>query len=299
MVVAFTRRLLCLLMTFTLTIRCLAIEGGNHISVSFSIWSPPLMDLDIMDEAVSGALRSFFCEDINLILLDSNFRSACYRRVLRGESTTFSSDIARISMLEFIKQTDPVGSYLASEPTQVLISDSYDVNETVRGTTWDVNYDVLQIGSIDIEKARMKNFADEMVYMEHVIRLGLNASIVEGVMNQRLRGTGIIMGVLGEEWQAFPDISLTSKEDNLNVDPEVDYKQAALVLRYIGIVMLIGSIACVTILTYLGRRYRLELERKEMAARDPEDQRGLVTEQGVNLMLDIGRRESERMSSNT
>ena len=107
------------------------------------------------------------------------------------------------------------------------------------------------------------------------------------------------MGVLGQEWQTFPESSVTLEEDNINVDPELDYEQSAIVLRYIGIVMLIGSIATSSILTYLGRRYRLELERKELAARDPENQRGLVTEQGVNLMLEIGRRESERLSSNT
>jgi len=299
MVVAFTRIFFFrLLLTFTLTMRCWALEGDNQIRVSFSIWSPPSMDLDLVDEAVSGAMRSFFCEDISFILLDTNFRSVCHRRALGRESNVFSN-IARIPMLEFIKQTDPVRSYLADESTHVLISDSYDVNGTIQRTTWDVNYEVLQIGSNEIEKARMANITDEMVYMEDRIQLGLNASITDGIMNQKLRGTGIIMGVLGQEWQTFPESSVTLEEDNINVDPELDYEQSAIVLRYIGIVMLIGSFACGTILPYLGRRYRLELERKELAARDPENQRGLVTEQGVNLMLEIGRRESERMSSNT
>jgi hypothetical protein len=61
--------------------------------------------------------------------------------------------------------------------------------------------------------------------------------------------------------------------------------------------MLVGSILSSVILALLGRRDRMEKEGKEMAALDPEYQRGLVTEQGVNLMLDKGRRESERMSS--
>jgi len=278
---------------------CLALEGDNQIRVSFSIWSPSSMDLDLVEEILSDALRSFLCQDADLILLDTNFRSVCDRRAAGGENTILSN-IAKSSMLDFIKQTDPIRSYLANEASNVLISDSYETSGTNQMTTWDVNYEILQVGLTEIEKARMANGTDEiMVYMQHTIQQRLNFSIIEDIMNKRLTGTGIIMGKLGQEFGTLPESSLTFKEENIHADPELNYEQSSLILRYIGIAMLIGSVASSIILKYFGRRYRLDKERKEMAVLDPEYQRGLVTERGVNLMLDMGRRESERASSNT
>lgn len=255
------------------------------------------MDLDLVDEKVSDALRSFLCQDANLVLLDIYFRSVCYQRAEGGEKHIFGN-IGKLSMLDFIKQTDPIRSYLKDEASNVLISDLHGINGTIEGSTWDVSYDVLQVGTIEIERARMANVTDEMVLLEHTIQQRLNLSIIDGIMNQRLRGTEIIMGNLGQEFGTLPESSVTfEEENNIHADPELNYKQSALILRYIGIVMLVGSILSSVILALLGRRDRMEKEGKEMAALDPEYQRGLVTEQGVNLMLDKGRRESERMSS--
>jgi hypothetical protein len=290
-------RIVSLLFTFTLAIQCLALEGDNQIWISFSIWSPSSMDLDLVDEKVSDALRSFLCQDANLVLLDIYFRSVCYQRAEGGEKHIFGN-IGKLSMLDFIKQTDPIRSYLKDEASNVLISDLHGINGTIEGSTWDVSYDVLQVGTIEIERARMANVTDEMVLLEHTIQQRLNLSIIDGIMNQRLRGTEIIMGNLGQEFGTLPESSVTfEEENNIHADPELNYKQSALILRYIGIVMLVGSILSSVILALLGRRDRMEKEGKEMAALDPEYQRGLVTEQGVNLMLDKGRRESERMSS--
>lgn len=299
MVVAFSRILFRLLLTLTLTVCCLAVEGDGQISISFSIWFPAPMDIDIVEEIVSVALRTFLCNDASLILLDANFRNICYQRGAAGETNLFSN-IGKMSMLDFIKQTDPVRSYLVAEAADVLISRYYyDIN-TTQGTTWDVNYEVLQMGSMEMELAKIANATDEMLYMEDRIQQRLNESITEGLMNQRLRGTGIYMGRLGQESEVYLENSLTFEEENTNADPELDYKQSALVMRYIGIVMLVASVSFSATLTYLGRRYRLKKDRKEkMITRETAEQRGLVTEQGVNLMLDIGRRESERMSSST
>jgi hypothetical protein len=252
------------------------------------------MDLDLVDDRLSDALRSFLCQDANLVLLDINFRSVCFWRAAGGEKHIFGN----IGKLDSIKQTDPLLSYLKDEASNVLISNLYGINGTIQGTAWDVSYDVLQVGTIEIERARMANSTDEMVLLEHTIQQRLNLSITGGIMNQRLRGTEIIMGKLGQEFGTMPESSVIFGEENIYAGPELNYKESALILRYIGIAMLIGSILSSIILTVLGRRDRMDKERKEMAALDPEYRRGLVTEQGVNLMLDKGRRESERMSSN-
>jgi len=284
-------------------------EEYNHITFSFSIWYPAEMDFMIVDEAVINALQDFLSEDIEFILLDGSF----------------------FSMLEFIKDTDPDRSSLNDEPTNVIISEDYYPyvdDTTMQRTVWNVNYDVLQIGTIEIENARLSNYTDEILYMEDLIDVGLHVSIMDGIMDQRLEGTGIIMRTVpGNEWQSFSEITLPTEEDvgstdpgnesqafseiilptdaeeeednNIILDPELDLMKPAIILRYIGIVMMVGSISAAIILTYLGKRYRIKKERKELSPPDPEEQRGLVTEQGVNLMLEIGRRESERMSSNT
>lgn len=274
-------------------------EEDNHITLSFIIWSPTEMDTDInnVEVDVLNALQKFFCEDINLILLDETFRGVCYQKqgaLVGGSKSFFSTNFATEAMLEFLKNTDPDSSFLATDPTDVIISEISYENDTLQRTSWDVNYEVLQIGSVEIEKARMSNFTNVRMYMED----RLHASIRKGEINQWFAETGIIMGIPGNEWQTFPEISSSKEEDNIINRPEVEYNEPAIILRHIGIVLLVGSFSVAIILTYLGRRYRIKTERKELSPPDPEEQRGLVTEQGVNLMLEIGRRESERMSSN-
>eukprot|EP00536_Pseudo-nitzschia_multiseries_P002631 jgi/Psemu1/183908/e_gw1.35.138.1 len=263
MVLSFTRRLFCLLLTSTLTVCCLALDGDGRITVSFSIWSPPRMDLDLVEDAVLAALQTFFCRDTNLILLDSNVRNVCYQRGMEGETNIFAS-MTRLSILDFIQQTDPIRSYLASE----------------------------------IEKASASNATDNMIFMEDRVQQRLDVSIANGLMHQRMRDTGITIGKFGQEWENYSETPMIFEEENINADPELHYKQAAVILRYIGIVMLIGNMSFSIALTIMGRRYRIEKDRREkVATRQSAEQRGLVTEQGVNLMLDIGRRASERMSS--
>jgi hypothetical protein len=283
------------LLTLTLAIHCLALDGDDQISISFSTWSPSSTDLDLLEEQVSDVLKTFLCEDAKLIIIDDQFRNVCYKRATGGESNIIS-EIAKVPVLDFIKGTDPIRSYLADGPSNVLVSDLYDTNGIMQGTLWDINYVALQVGTMDIERAMTANFTDEMVFMEHRIQKRLNVSIAEGVMNQRLMGTQIIMAKLGQEFGTLPGNSFIFEETNIIAELELEYKESALILRYIGIAMLLGSAGLGVSLTYLGKRYRLEKERMEIADLDPEYHRGLVTEQGVNLMLERGRKESERMS---
>mmetsp|Transcript_26945 Transcript_26945/g.74064 ORF Transcript_26945/g.74064 Transcript_26945/m.74064 type:complete len:308 (+) Transcript_26945:245-1168(+) len=296
-VLPFMRSLFCLFLTSTLAFPCLALEGIGQISVSFSVWSSPLIDLDLVEDVVLDALQDFFCHDTSLILIDKNVRNMCYQRGIEGETNIFAN-MATWSILDFIHQTDSLRSYLEAETTNVLISDSYNVTDAIEGTTWDVEYEVVQVGSMEMEKARASNTTDNIIFMENRIQQRLDASIADGSMRQRMRGTGIIIGEFGDKWESYSENPITFEEENVNADPELDYKQAAVILRYIGIVILIGSFSFTIALSILGRRYRKQRESGEKSAtRRAAEQRGLVTEQGVNIMLDIGRRESERISS--
>ena len=126
----------------------------------------------------------------------------------------------------------------------------------------------------------------------------LYASIRNGEMNQWFAETGIIIGIPESKQHPFQENSSSKEEDSISNSQEVEYNEPAIILRYIGIVMIVGSFICAIIIDFLGRCYRTNIERKKLSPPDPEEQRGLVTEQGVNLMLEIGRRESERMFAN-
>lgn len=286
-------RILSFFLTFTFAVTC---EALSQLTVSFSIWSPISMDLALVDAMVSVTLRSFLCHEAGITLLGTDYRSVCFERTTI-ENNVFSN-VAQLSMLDFMRQSDPIRSYLSDEVSNVLVSDFYQT-DSIQGTTWHITYDVLQVGSMDVEKARMANFTDEVAFIEYRIQEGLNLSIAEGMMNERFRGTEISMGKVGQAFVALPpESSLAFGEENIDADPELNYEQSSEILRYIGILMLAGSFCSIIILTFMGRRYARERERKETAVVDPEYQKGLVTEQGVNLMLERGRRESERMSTN-
>ena len=402
MIASFGKRVTFLVATFTLALQCLAFEGDERISISFSIWSPISSNFDLVEEGVSDALRSFLCNEGDIVLLDSNYFGVC--NLQDGEDTTSSW-----SMETFIKNTNTLFSYVLDEPTNVLISNAYEENEIIQATTWDVEYDVLRIGSIDKDRASEKNLTDVRGYLERQVQERLYYSIVDGVMNQRFVGTVIVMGIFDEEIgipsnsisstseevivideaesnsetpheetevlpesppvieevivddepesnNEKPDLEMdavsertepesnsekpnqgiqplaertpmfqqgrdtnddpeskykvsynvigffaedstpSTTERSMNDAPELDYAEDAFILRYIGIGMVGATLLSHTILSCLGMWYRRNKELKEVAALDPEYQRGLITEQGVNLMLERGRRESEMMA---
>eukprot|EP00531_Pseudo-nitzschia_arenysensis_P013045 CAMPEP_0116136324 /NCGR_PEP_ID=MMETSP0329-20121206/11662_1 /TAXON_ID=697910 /ORGANISM="Pseudo-nitzschia arenysensis, Strain B593" /LENGTH=375 /DNA_ID=CAMNT_0003631181 /DNA_START=228 /DNA_END=1355 /DNA_ORIENTATION=+ len=375
-----------------------------------------------------------------MVLLDINFFGVC-----DGGGSTWS-------METFIKNANTLFSYLLDEPTNVLISNAHEMNENTLGTTWDVEYDVLRIGTIDKDRAADANVTNVVTFLEQSLQERLDLSIVEGLMNQRFGGTVIVMDIFEEigtpssEFEVestvegaggdVPELNDRQKEEQMddetesiveesfqNVDivldastvveeedmsdeptsnneesdeqvevlpesipvveeedidyeatsnneesdqdvdvemekpqlesdnekpgeafvvvpgrapifdgrdhdrdsiqdmppvtkeigffvenssssmgrgmndaPELDYAESALILRYIGIGMVGLTFVMHTILACMGMCYRRRKERKEIAALDPEYQRGLISEHGVNLMLERGRRESEMMA---
>lgn len=376
----FRRGSVFLLSTFALALRCSAFEADDRISLTFSIWSPSSVNFDLVEERVDAALRSFLCGEAKMVLLDTNFFGVCDN----GSSTW--------SMENFIKNANTLFSYLLDEPTNVLISNAYETNENTLGTTWDVEYDVLRIGTIVTRRANEANATNAVAFLEQNLQERLDLSIVEGLMNQRFVGTVIVMDTFDEEIgtpsseseaentveddggdgaelndqeievlpettpvieeedmddeptsnneEADEDIDVMLERPELESDaekpseafvvvpgrvpmfdvrehavakeigsdvensssftargmndaPELDYAESALVLRYIGIGMVGLTFVVHTILVCMGMCYKRSKERKEVSDLDPEYQRGLITEQGVNLMLERGRQQSE------
>lgn len=316
MVVPFKGAFLYAFLASVLALQCAALEGNKTITISFSLLSPPLFDLELIDYIIAVILREFFCQDANLILLDESFKSACYQEGNEIQ-TALLSNMAKNLLIDFLEETDPVRSYLVEGASHVNISEPHDVDDTTRRSKWDIDYEILQLGSRDYKKATRVNATNKVIYFQDVIQERLNAGIVEGAMSERLVGTGLTMLLLDEPKRKEEPDSQTIEDDldpllvdegpdsrfdeenDFESELEIDFGTSALVLRYVGIVMLVLSVSFGVVLTFLGRRHRLKKERieKEMIAQMTAEQRGLVTEQGVNLMLEIGRRESERMSN--
>lgn len=292
------RQFTSILFALVLTLQCLALEDAiETVQISFSIWSPVSMDFDIVERVVSNAMRDFFCEETDMVLLNTNLRSACIRRDNEEESGV--SEEFKTNMLGFIKQSDPDRSYLLDDPLIVRMAFPSKRNIDLEGTLWLSDYEILQIGTKTSSRARRGNFPDEKTYLEETIQESLDRSIAEGVMNERFGDTNIIIGEY--------------RPQEIDTDPEPvsinnDYVEPARLLRYIGIGILVGTSLIHYLLFELESRYpRPESKLKEIDVEDSqhddaEYQRGLGTEDGVNQMLEEGRRQTEeriQSSANT
>ncbi len=285
------RQFTSFLFALALALQCLALEDEiGKIQLSFSIWSPDSMDFDIVEKIVTNALRDFFCEETDMVLLDSNFRSACIRRSNNGKESAMSEEDEMI-MMGFIQQSDPDRSYLLDDPSIVRMSFPEKRDVDLKGTLWLTDYEILQIGTKAISRAKRENFPDEKAYLEQTVQESLDRSIAEGVLYERLGDTNTIIG----EYRA-QDID-ANLETALSTN---DHAKSALILRYVGIGLLLGTSFVHYLLFELESRYPrpqskyTEVEIEDSAQHyDAECQRGLGTEEGVNQMLEEGRRQTE------
>lgn len=284
------RQFAFLLFALTLALQCFALEGRiEKIQISFSVWSPDSMDFNIVERIVLNALRDFFCQETESVLLNTNFRSACIPRENGNESA--ASEDNKTVMLGFIKQSDPDRSYLLDDASIVRMSFPSKRSTNLKGTLWLTSYEILQIGTKATARARRDNLPDGTAYLEQTIQESLDRSIFEGVLHQRFERTNIILG----EYQP---------QDMDGISSRNEYVETARILRYIGIGLLLGSSLIHYLLYELGRRYRPQSEYKEVEVgesqyTDLEHQRGLGTEEGVNRMLEEGRRQTERIRSSS
>jgi hypothetical protein len=304
-------------------------KDGHSITVSLSTWHPnTTLDVTEMEGPILRALQLLFCNENGWIVVDDKYSTACVRSLSgtsnsarsnhngndsnpSGNSTSSSSSEGFIE--ELLSEVDPANSYLFSIPIGISVSDDDDGG--INWAVWRVTYEVIQIGDIFLEQAKMMNVSVPVTYMEDVTQLALDVSIMEGVMDRRLDGAGIVTSTVGMELQTFEaeivsevqnetddyDHDYDDEDDNddgTSTAIEPDFYEIAIILRYVGVIMLLINATIIVLLTYVARRRRLAAEQKVRKAElELEESKGLVTEQGVNLMLDIGRKASEKLLS--
>jgi membrane protein implicated in regulation of membrane protease activity len=151
----------------------------------------------------------------------------------------------------------------------------------------------------------MMNITNQEDFMEDVTQLALDVSIMEGFMDTRMKDTGIKMSMVGQEVGTFEVLTVPQDTVDGDIDDsdentqEVDFQQGGTVLQWVGIVMFLVNLFVFLLLTNLARRRRLERESKAKLDENLLTERaGLVTEHGVNQMLDISRGESLRILRN-
>lgn len=280
--------------------------------------------LDMIQTPVLDALRLFFCQDTGLIVVDDNYKSVCPRNRKTMVRRVQSSSAAAASVSDFLKQQDPDNSYIADSATNLVVApyatftpdnDEGDSAKIQYWWTWQVNYRLEQIGAQLIDQANMMNVSDHLGYMEDVTQLALDVSIMEGSMDARMDGTNILMSMIGLEDEMFQeaaerytsnggdgssgnDEAVGAENGSSNLQngngsfSNTEFEMGAEVLRYIGIGMLVVNVIVVTLLTTLARRRRRR-RMEEQVTQKADGAARLVTEQGVNKMLEIGRAKSE------
>jgi hypothetical protein len=167
-----------------------------------------------------------------------------------------------------------------------------------------------QIGMQIMEQAKTMNVSDHGQYMQDITQLALDVSVMEGMMDERLDGTGIYMSMVGLEMEMFrlaaehyatttAMVDGSGEEDDdrtwtggTSGYEDADFGMNGLLLRYIGIGLVVVNFVVVAALTTFARRRR---QRIEDHGRNKKNQAAnLVTEKAVNQMLETGRRESEK-----
>jgi hypothetical protein len=241
----------------------------EFLTLQFSLWHPRFTAEDAISsktvlfvDPVLQAIQDFLCEETELVLIQNSQNNVCMRTLEEGQSM------------------------IAQDRSSLLLADGEE--QGIRWTSWTLTYQVLQVGDDLFDQANNNQMLGTQV-MENVAQLALDVSIMEGTMDQRLEDFGAFMCPVGQEVEAFQEI-VEEEEGGEVEDPLVAVTHPRL-LRWIGIIMLITDLVGSTLLGYLGRRRRVEREGKGETLKKREEMGGLVTEAGVDHMLEVGRRE--------
>jgi len=282
------------------------------ISLSFSIWKPPkqqqeddLRDDGLVEETILEALLNFFCQDVtDIVVLNANYNSICSRDRetlssigVNGDSSELTIRTSSPSTISnFLSQAGAMDTYLREEVADLFISSNE--RDGIEWESWQVFYHVVYIGTALLDQAEMMNFTHEENFLQDVVQLALDVSIMEGTMDARMEGTGVKMSMVGLEDKIFQESDAEPQDDQSETTLELDgHLEDAKILRAIGFFLILFDCIGAFVLTRLGRRRRLAAESKALLDEEVGEMRGLETEQSVNRMLDESRKQSIRMLS--
>jgi hypothetical protein len=283
--------------------------SDGMIAITFSTWQEDAFAkntsrMDNPEDVILQALEDFFCEDTELILVNRNYKNICSKggtELSSIGSGTLDSDnnpavSARTSISDFLADSKEEKSYLSNEIVFFVVSPvekqaSGNDGTAIQWKTWTVVYQVVYIGTTLVDQAAMSNAPNEEDFLEDVVQLALDVSIMEGIMDTRIDGTGIVMSMVGLETETFGDNQDTTVDP---IEQEVVPRNGD-ILRWIGAGLFLTNVLIVLILTRIAKRQRLYREEEDALLDEQAEkqrQRGSGTEKEVDFMLDVGWKDS-------
>jgi hypothetical protein len=237
---------------------------------------------------VLDVLDDFLCQEADLIVMTTN-----------GDEDDSSNSNRTTLCRNWNVSTGSSSSRLRHENSTVV-----DASEAeVEWTEWIITYAILHVSQkvSDLAEVMMGDededdetpVSKELV-MQQVTQLALDVTILEGAMDSLLLEGGVRWSSTDQEVATFQPFVVqqrrTGDDTNNNNGDDRDYEAPDHRLRITGIVLLVVD-TCITL--YLRRLGRLRLEQRESeTAKKQKELGGLITEEGLDRILDIGKLES-------
>ena len=252
----------------------------EFFSVQFSLWYPDYEAGDATGseensmafvDPVLNAIQEFLCEETDFVVLDDSQGNSdvCGRLQPEQQQSVIQQDLFVVSDIQL--------SYIA-------------------WTTWTITYEVLQSNPDHIfEMSDGETTLKGVQAIQYTLQDALDESIRSGSMDERLQELGARLSPVGEEVEFFVDDIIGEEEEENDEGRIRDPSFSPEFLRWIGSIMLAASVVFPFMLTLLSGRQRNNVNQDRNRRR--EELGGLVTEAGVDQMLEIGRRESTKALS--
>jgi hypothetical protein len=241
------------------------------MNLTLSLLAPGVTQLSVLVgqktalvETVEETLNYYLCADTDIVLLNDKNEFACKnRRRRRTQGDT------------------PLSSVLADNASITVGDRSV---QGVNYTEWRLSYRVLSIGT-SVQIMAEDNGESPLETLQSVAQLAVVVRINDGDMDERL-GDGHQVSVVGEEEATW--LEETEEYYFEPLDPKPLHS-----LRIAGIVMLFMTSVVTWFTLHLAKKRRME--REWDAEFQQRGKGGLVTEEGVDYILAVGRRRSQQM----
>lgn len=246
----------------------------GFLNVTFSLLADGLTSASVLVEReadlvtnVTDALLFFLCQDTDFAFLNGANEQTCpaTRRGLRKlEDNEYAGEsILRPDQKQGVLQDRSQGGF----------------NYTV----WMLEYPVMQIGDNYMDTSE----DNALQTMQSVAQVALNVRINNGDFDERL-GNGVQTAVVGTEVAAWTE-ELEGYYDPLDPAP-------LHALRVAGIILFLFSTAVTCFISHLAKQRRIE--REWDAEYKERGKGGLVTEEGLDYMLEASRKQSRTQNEN-
>jgi hypothetical protein len=277
------------------------------LGLTFSFWHPTMTAKDATTDNVEmsdlvnqvlDALDEFLCQETDFsVVADLNYsKDLCRARREHSSNALWWWD--------GMQQQDSI----VTRDRFVTIDDGS--SEGIRWTTWSVVYNIVQVGEQfkNLAASELLNYTDSnnnqvlsgeevqsfmiessVTLMGDVAQLALDVIIREGTMDLLLYDMGARTSIVGNEVNTFKTALLQEGDDTI-----LNHFVTNHAIRIIGAIMFVTNLVVASFLMIEGRRRRIQ---RDLRARMQEKEKkcDLVTDEGVDSMLKMGRKQSMEM----